>query len=131
MFKKTLFIGIMAIAISIPAISNSAQLEDSLVQLAAEINKSLPGMLTPDMRIDNAQSIGEKIIYRVSLLNGIHEKIDLSSMQKHMTNFLSNKICHDGKLKPFIEKGAIFSYSFFEPQGDNIATIDIGSSVCK
>lgn len=105
-------------------------IEDKLVQLVNEVNKSLPKMLDSETKLDSVYTELNNLEYRYSLVNYNAIDIDANFLHENMRPSIVSIACSNSATVSLIQEGVNVSYTYFDKVGEYITTINVRSSDC-
>ncbi len=98
---------------------------------AKEVNRTAPTMIDKDTRLDKA-TIGPGAIatYHYTFLNYSSQEIDPNWLQKNLRPVVMNNVCSNKGMKPSIEYGGIYIFSYSGNDGIKITDFQISLNDC-
>ncbi|GLO63300.1 hypothetical protein MACH09_38080 [Vibrio sp. MACH09] len=105
-------------------------IEDKLVQVANEANKSLPKVIDSETQLDAIRAEFKNFQYHYSLVNYDATEIDANVLNNNLRSDVLQMACSSDFLLEFMKDGVTVSYSYFGKLGKHITSIDIINSDC-
>lgn len=98
---------------------------------AKEVNRTAPTMIDKDTRLDRATvGPGAKATYHYSYPNYSSQEIDSNWLQTNLRPVVTKNVCSNKKMKPSIEYGGIYVFSYSGNDGIEISSFQISLDDC-
>ncbi len=94
---------------------SSQSIDNQLMQLSNEFNKSLPIMVDQVTRLDTVIPMPGKVLtYNYTLVNMSLEQIDIVSLREYLRPRIINNIKTSDEMKYLRDKGVTFVYKYYD-----------------
>jgi hypothetical protein len=113
--------------------NRSGNIEAALAKASAEMNKTAPRMMDPNVRMDSTSAgPGRTLTYRYTLVNLVKdESFDTKRFEDAARPTLVNEYRTNPALKVFRDAGVSMNYQYSDKNGALIAMISIGPQDLK
>ena len=123
-------VGIIAFGLSYFAVQHfffeKPSFDKAMMELASEMNKSLPIMLDKDTRLDNAVAMPNNVLqYNYTLINLLESDVNAEDIRNQMEPVLTNVIKTNPEMKIYRDHKTTFAYSYKDKNGVFILKINI------
>lgn len=112
--------------------SNTTNFEDTLhtdlIELSDEINTALPKPIDEITMASKTEVSGHKLTYRLEVHT--QDVITQATLDEVIKKDAIDEICDDADLRSYVDRGAVFAYSYYYKSGGHIGEIPVSSSDC-
>lgn len=96
-----------------------------------ELNRGLPRIVEEGTRLDRIEIDGDRIIYRLTLVDLTADEIDRDSMKELTQQAIATNLCADEAKRKSVKAGVTFLYTYRDRKDAPIAEIVIGEADCS
>ncbi|MBM9515209.1 hypothetical protein [Desulfogranum marinum] len=108
-----------------------AQLIKGMQSVLGDAKSKLPMMLDGDTRIDDVTiGPGARATYHHTFVNYPSSKIDTEWLSSEFRPTVTQKICSNTKMKPSLQYGATYTYSYSGNDGVLVFSFDVNKGEC-
>lgn len=98
-------------------LSQNQSLEDVLLQIASETNKSLPMKIDKETLLTNVDAYDNTLVYSYMLVNYSYREVNFNKFMPTVRQMTTNAVCSDPDTKALLNEGG--SYNFRYSGNDN------------
>jgi len=114
-----------------PAKPGEAEIVQTLADGSRAVNKTLPVMIDKDTRLDSTEASGKVFLYNFTFVEHEASAIDPLDFARSMKPQIARGACEDEASRAFLENGVRYRYRYHGKDGEEIATITVGSKDCR
>jgi len=135
--KKIVLLGIMLLVVlslaacgqqagTSNASKESGAVDESLKQMAAEANKTLPAMVDKETRLDSLEALpGNTLQYDYTAVNYAKADVNVDEMKKAVEAGLMTSVKANADLKELRDKKTTFNYKYSDKNKVDLFTVSI------
>ena len=105
--------------------------EQTLAEVANEINKATPRQIDKNTQLMSAVAIGKTLTYRYSLTNASQKDYLKGSIERLHGEKLKSSVCTAEGMRPLVKLGAVLEYEYHDKHGVVLDVISIETSKCQ
>ena len=105
--------------------------EQTLAEVAKEINKDSPRQIDASTRLMNVVALGKTLTYRYSLTNASHKDYLKGSIETLHGERLKSSVCKAEGMRPLVNLGAVLEYAYHDKNGVELDVVSIETSKCQ
>ena len=110
---------------------SSRNLDKTLENLSAHMNRTTPVMLDADTRLDSVTAEpGQRLSYHYTLTSVQSKDIKRAEFQKLIRAPLQAKLCESSEMRGFLKHGITISYTYRSADGHNLGAARFTPSDC-
>jgi hypothetical protein len=94
--------------------------EKEIAELVEKTNKTLPKMVTPEMRMDSVGSSANSVRYNMTFVNAEKNDIDVETLKSDLQRNLLNDLKANPGLVAFRENNIAMSYCYYDKSKHNL-----------
>ena len=121
-----IIVGFAIVIVAQQFFSKKPAFDQVMMEVASELNKSLPMMVDQETRLDNAMALpGNVFAYNYTLVSTVKDSLDIQYFNDVMSPMIINNVKTNPDLKFFRDNEASMQYSYKDMYGIFIAKIII------
>jgi hypothetical protein len=98
---------------------------------ASKINQQTPIMVDKDTRLDRATAgSGMRLVYHYTFPSYTSKDIDANFFRTNFWPKIKSKVCSNEKMKPALQLGNLYVYSYSSSDGVEVGRFEIGRNDC-
>jgi hypothetical protein len=105
--------------------------EQTLAEVAKEINKDTPRQIDENTRLMNVVALGKTLTYHYRLTNASHEDYLKGTIETLHGDRLKSSVCTAEGMRPVVKLGAVLEYAYHDKNGVELDVISIETSKCQ
>jgi hypothetical protein len=109
---------------------SSKEVAPILEEIAADMNKNCPVMLSESLRSDKVEAKENNLILYYSLIKEDVDVIDNTGLLSKVENNIVPTICNIEVWRKVLQKGALFNLKYYDKNGKTIGNIIISDNKC-
>ncbi|MDH3690388.1 MAG: hypothetical protein OEU36_13000 [Gammaproteobacteria bacterium] len=107
------------------------ELDQTLMQTAAQINKQLPTMVDANTRMDSTAGLNKTFRYHYTLVKYSVDDVDPKVLAQAMGSKIVNNVCSSKEMRAFVDSGVTVHYAYYGKLGKQITVISVSPEQCK
>jgi hypothetical protein len=112
-------------------IFNKPSAEKQIAELVAKSNKSLPQMLTSEIRMDSMNSFSNTVQYNLTIVNIEKENINVEELKQNLKQSVLTDLKSKPGLEAFKENNITMAYSYNDKNKNNLCKISFTANQYK
>ena len=93
--------------------------------------RSLPAMIDSQTRLDTIVGDSKGINHLYTMVNYSIDELDINYFRKVLRTVVLNKTCTSVESQYFLKRNVVFTYSYYDKYGKQIATATFDATACK